>query len=89
MTHKLMLILVLFVGLFVAVSVAGDKSEASFPLFAFDNYMTVGDYTGPQVRADTLKDLGYDGMALAERTLQNKRKFSKRQDSNSFLLISP
>jgi len=41
---------------------AGDKSGGSFPIFAFDNYMTVGDYSQPQVRAETLKELGYDGM---------------------------
>jgi sugar phosphate isomerase/epimerase len=57
----------------VAPGVAGEKSKASFPLFAFDNCMTVGDYAQPQVRADTLKELGYDGMGtrganLAEQT---------------------
>ena len=50
-----------------------EKSEVTFDLFAFDNYMTVGDYTQAQVRAETLKDLGYDGMGtrgtdLAEQT---------------------
>lgn len=54
-------------------SVVGQKSDSAFPLFAFDNYMTVGDYTGAQVRADTLKELGYDeigtrGANLAEQT---------------------
>ncbi|MBW8014910.1 MAG: TIM barrel protein [Planctomycetes bacterium] len=69
MTHKLMLILVLFVGLIAAVCVAGDKSEASFPLFAFDNYMVAGDYKQSQVRADTLKELGFDGMGTSGTNL--------------------
>lgn len=38
------------------------QDDMAFPLFAFDNYMSTGDYTQAQVRADTLKALGYDGM---------------------------
>lgn len=54
--------LVSLLCLISGVCSAGDKSGGSFPIFAFDNYMTVGDYTQLQVRADTLKKLGYDGM---------------------------
>lgn len=43
-------------------SSVGKISDSSFELFAFDNYMVVGDYKQSQVRADTLKELGYDGM---------------------------
>lgn len=53
----------LFVMLIAALSFASDKSSGLFPLFAFDNYMTVGNYTQPKIRAETLKELGYDGMS--------------------------
>ncbi|MCF7957133.1 MAG: PmoA family protein [Phycisphaerae bacterium] len=48
-------------------------AAGAFPLFAFDNYMMNGHYKQTQVRADTLKELGYDGMgsrgtALEEQT---------------------
>ncbi len=45
------------------LGIAGEKSEASFPMFAFDNYMSTGKYTSNEVRAETLKELGYDGMS--------------------------
>ena len=69
--HELML--VSLVCLISGGCSAGDKGGDSFPIFAFDNYMTVGDYSQAQVRADTLKELGYDGMGtrgtdLAEQT---------------------
>lgn len=71
--QKLMLISMLCLISISALSAAGDRCCGSFPFFAFDNCMTVGDYTKPQVRADTLKELGYDGMGtrgtnLAEQT---------------------
>jgi sugar phosphate isomerase/epimerase len=50
------------ISIVAGCGVAGEKNKASFELFAFDNCMTVGDYKQPQVRADTLKELGYDGM---------------------------
>ena len=55
-------------------AVADEKSKASFELFAFDNYMTVGDYAQPQVRADTLKELGYDGMGTRGADLVEQTK---------------
>ena len=58
-----MLVSILCVISIAALGVAGEKSKASFPLFAFDNYMTVGDYTQSQVRAEVLKELGYEGMS--------------------------
>jgi hypothetical protein len=42
---------------------ADDKPAAAFPMFAFDNYMMKGEYTETQVRAETLKELGYEGMS--------------------------
>jgi sugar phosphate isomerase/epimerase len=50
-------------------SSAGKKSDSAFELFAFDNYMAVGDYKKAQVRADTLKELGYDGMGTSGTNL--------------------
>jgi sugar phosphate isomerase/epimerase len=59
---NLMLVSLLCIISISALGIAGDKSITSFELFAFDNYMDAGDYKQPQVRADTLKELGYDGM---------------------------
>ena len=42
--------------------IAAEKCESEFPFFAFDNCMSTPDYTQPEVRAKTLKQLGYDGM---------------------------
>ncbi|MCF7956075.1 MAG: sugar phosphate isomerase/epimerase [Phycisphaerae bacterium] len=61
--HNLMLVLMLCLISIAAAAVAGDKPAAAFDLFAFDNYMMKGEYTQAQVCADTLKELGYDGMS--------------------------
>ena len=45
------------------LSLAGEKDGSPFPLFAFDNYMATGEYTQAELRAKTLKELGYDGMS--------------------------
>ena len=37
-------------------------SKSASELFAFDNYMTADNYKPSQVRANTLKEVGYDGM---------------------------
>ena len=77
--QKLMLVSMLCVMLIAAgCGHSGEKSKASFPLFAFDNYMTVGDYTGSQVRADTLKELGYDGMGTRGTNLANQTEIFEK-----------
>jgi sugar phosphate isomerase/epimerase len=81
LVSNLIVVLVFFVILMISTGCGADrcqssvikKSDGAFALFAFDNYMTVGDYTQPGVRADTLKELGYDGIGtrgtnLAEET---------------------
>lgn len=49
-------------------SFAGEKQSTPLPIFAFDNYMSKGQYSQTQVRADTLKELGYDGMSTRGTT---------------------
>ncbi len=61
--HNLILVSTLCVISITSLSFAGDKSGGLFPLFAFDNYMSAGKYTQPQLRAKVLKELGYDGMS--------------------------
>ncbi len=58
-----MLISMLCVLSITALSFSGDRSGGLFPLYAFDNYMAAGKYTQPKVRAEVLKELGYDGMS--------------------------
>ncbi len=54
------------------------KSECLFSLFAFDNYMASGDYAQTQVRADTLKSLGYDGMGTRGATLTEQAEIFEK-----------
>jgi sugar phosphate isomerase/epimerase len=60
---KLILVSTLCVISITTLGIAGDNSKASFPMFAFDNYMSTGEYTKTPVRVETLKELGYDGMS--------------------------
>ncbi len=69
--HGLMLVSLLC--WLTGVCFASVKGGDSFDMFAFDNYMMAGEYTETRVRAETLKELGYDGMGtrgtdLAEQT---------------------
>lgn len=59
--HELMLVSLLC--LISGVCFAGVKGGDSFDLFAFDNYMMSGKYKQNEVRAETLKELGYAGMS--------------------------
>ena len=56
------LILLSMLCIISGVCFAGVKRGDSFPMFAFDNYMMSGEYKQNEVRADTLKELGYDGI---------------------------
>lgn len=76
--HNLMLFTMLCVISIASIGCAGDKSVASFDLFAFDNYMTVGDYTQSQVRADTLKELGFDGMGTSGTKLMEQTEIFEK-----------
>ena len=59
------LVLVSIVGVMLIGDhgIAGNKGGGEFPIFAFDNYMATGKYTDAKVRAETLRELGYDGMS--------------------------
>lgn len=59
--HELMLVSLLC--LISGVCFAGVEGGDSFDLFAFDNYMMSGKYKQNEVRAETLKELGYAGMS--------------------------
>jgi len=61
--RNLLLVSMLCVISIASVSVARDKSTTAFDMFAFDNYMMKGKYTETQVRVETLKELGYEGMS--------------------------
>lgn len=62
----ILLMIILTSGLFAAEKfTAAEINSGSFPLFAFDNYMSSGEYTQSQVRAAMLKELGYDGMSYS------------------------
>ena len=58
----------------VSLGAEGQKSDVSFAFFAFDNYMNVDGYIAPQVRANTLKELGYDGMGTTGANLAEQKK---------------
>ncbi|MCF7955915.1 MAG: sugar phosphate isomerase/epimerase [Phycisphaerae bacterium] len=61
--HNIILLSMLCMISIAAAAFAGEKPPAAFDMFAFDNYMMKGEYTQTQVRAETLKELGYDGMS--------------------------
>ncbi len=67
-----MLVSVLCIMLISSLGLADEKQSGVFPLFAFDNYMSKGQYTQMQVRADTLKELGYDGMGTRGTNLMEQ-----------------
>ena len=62
--YNLILISILSVISITLSGCAGNRNRSLFPLYAFDNYMTSGDYTKPELRAQALKELGYDGMSF-------------------------
>jgi sugar phosphate isomerase/epimerase len=78
------LFILIIISMFCLISItasgiAADKNSSSFPMFAFDNYMMKGEYTKTQVRADTLKELGYGGMSYhgTKNILETIRIFEK------------
>lgn len=69
-TIRVTILSVIFIS---TVCTGGEKKVGAFELFAFDNYMASGKYTDNTVRAETLKQAGYDGIGtrgtkLAEQT---------------------